>query len=252
MSPYVTSLEHISDVSHYFKDNKDTSKTFIGETLEIRIPRKFSGHGMLEIYDKVNTLGIFDMIFDDKYHAALNILGSIVISPSDISQMTYDGVEYVALHLKHGDTFMESSRIVQDQHCIYVIWTEFFTGGALPYWFTYESTLAIFQHVKELTGAGIGVSRSVFEGIITHLARDRDDLTKPYRLTDMKKPMKLIPLKSVSLATSGTIARLNGAYFRDEGLTSAVLYEVDKPQPFENLLRGLSTSTVEDKGDAIL
>ena len=253
MSPYNRSLAPISDIAPYFRKNDtDFSMTFMGETLELRIPRKFTQHGVLTIGDTVTTPGVMDMIIDDKYHTGMNLLASITVIPSDIGYMTYDGVDYVVLHLHHGDTFMTSYRVIQDPHLVYVLWTEFITNGGIPYWFTYDSFLKLFDNVRELTGSGIGVSRSVFEGIIAHIARDQDRLSVQYRLTDMKKPMRLISLKSVSNAPTGTLARLNGSYFRDEGLTSALRYQVDQQQPFENLLRGLATSVDQDKNEAIL
>lgn len=252
MSPYDNPLQRINDVSAYFKDKSDGSKVFIGESLELRIPRCFTKHNMLIIGDEIITLGIMDMIIDDKFHTGLNILGQITIKPSQIDQMTYQGIEYVVLHLKNGDTFMTSTTILQSQQVVYVLWVEFFTSGNLPYFINYEGALSIFKHVVEMTGSGIGVSRSVFEGIVAHIARDQDDISTKYRLTDMKKPMRLVALKSISMATENTSSKLIGAYFRDEGLTSALRREVDQQQPFENILRGISTSAYETKDDSVL
>lgn len=244
MTPYSKKLTPIKDVSKYFKkDETDFSVTFVGETLELRIPRKFSQHGALVVGDTVTTLGVMDMIIDNEYHVGMNLLASITIEPSDIGSMTYAGVEYVILRLKAGDKFMTSYRVIQDDHVVYVIWTEFITNGGVPYWYDYEGLLKIFDRVRELTGSGIGVSRSVFEGIVAHISRDRDNPSMQYRLTDMNKPYKLVALKSVSQAPTGTIARLNGSYFRDEGLTSALRHQVDQIQPFENILRGLPPKT---------
>ena len=240
MSPYAHPVQPIKDISPYFKKNEaDFSMTFVGKTLELRIPYKFASHGVLTIGDDVTTPGIMDLIIDGTYQAALNIIASITIIPSDMGKMTYQGVEYLVLKLKEGDTFMTSYRVLQDQHLVYVLWTDLVTAGKVPYWIGYDDMLKLFAHVRELTGAGIGVSRSVYEGIIAHIARDRNNSSVQYRLTDMQKPMKLVALNSVSQAPTGTISRLNGSYFRDEGLSSALRYQVDQPQPFENLLRGL-------------
>ena len=250
-SPYSHPLEKIKSVNHYFRKNNDFSVSFIGETLELRIPKKFSSHGALVIGETVTTPGVMDMIFDDKYHAGLNLLASITIVPSDMNWMTYKGVEYLVLKLKHGDTFMTSYRVIQDPHIVYILWTEFITNGGIIYTLDYDALLKLFEHVRELTGSGIGVSRSVYEGIIAHLARDPDNISVPYRLTDMSKPMKMVKLKSISQASSSTIARLNGAYFRDEGLTSALRNEVDQQQPFENILRGISSGADENPNVSI-
>lgn len=252
MSPYSQVLKPINDVSPYFQKNKEGSMIFIGDTLELRIPTKFSQYGALTIGEDVSTLGVFDMIINNEYHVGFNLLGNIVISPSDIGQFTYAQIEYTTLFLNKNDVFMKSTRILQYPNVVYIIWTEWVTGGKVPYYVDYKSLLKIFEHVRELTGQGIGVSRSVFEGIIAHLSRDKDNLALQYRLTDMEKPMKFVALNSVSQAPSGNLARLNGAYFRDQGLTSALLYDTHEIQPFENIIRGLPANLATRKDDPVV
>jgi hypothetical protein len=253
MSPYADPVTKITDVSPYFEKKPDGSMVFIGKTLEARIPRKFSRHGMLTIGDgSVSTLGVMDLIIDGKYQTGLNLLTIVTIEPSDISYMTYDGLEYVVLKLETNDTFLTSTRVIRSQKVVFVLWDEFITRGGAGYWFDYDALLKLFEHVQELTGGGIGVSRSAYEGVVAHIARVPGDLTKQYRRTDMSGPMKLIPLKSISLATTGTIARLNGSYFRDEGTVAALAHDVTQVQPFEQLMRGISSSAVEGPDRAIL
>lgn len=239
MSPYSKDLKPITDISSYFKKTKDNTIVFVGKTLEIRIPSKFSQYGSLIVGEDVSTLGVFDMIIDNEYHVGMNILGIITISPSDTSQMTYDQIEYTVLYLNTSDVFIKNTKILKDPNVVYTLWTEWITDGRVPYYIDYKNLLKMFENAVELTGQGIGVSRAVFEGIIAYLARDGENISKQYRLTSMKKPMEFVALNSVSQGPSGTLARLNGAYFRDQGLTSALRHKVTEPQPFENILRGL-------------
>jgi hypothetical protein len=248
MSPYSTPLQPIDSVKAYFTDLPDGSKIFTGKRLEVRIPAGFAKYGMLSVGEFVTTLGMCDLIIDDTYHVGLNILGQISIYPSDMGKFSYQGIDYITLFLNNNDVFISNTRIIQDSNVVYCVWSEFITAGKIPYYWTYSSLLAIFQHVRELTGQGIGVSRSVFEGIIAHISRDRNNISKQYRLTDMSEPFKLIALKSISQGPTGTIARLNGSYSSD-GLTSALRYEVDQPQPFENILRGVSSAMSNQAND---
>jgi len=239
-SPYATPVTKIKDIMPYFRKNEaDTSMTFIGKKLEVRIPLKFKKHGMLVDGESVTTLAVCDLIFDDKYQAGLNLLAQITITPTDRSTMTYNGVDYMVLYLKEGDTFMSSYRVVKDSGIVYTLWTEFISNGGLIYTLDYEGLLKFFDHVEELTGEGLGVSKAVYEGIVAYLARDPSNVTKQYRLTNMNRPMQVVPLKSVSRGLSSTIARLAGSYMRDEGITSALRHEVTQNQPFEDLLRGV-------------
>ena len=239
MSPYTKDLKPISDISPYFKKTKNNSIVFTGESLEIRIPSKFSQYGYLIISDEISTLGVFDMIIDDEYHVGMNILGTITIVPSDTDTMTYDQIDYTVLYLKNSDVFIKNTKILKDPNVVYTLWSEWITDGRVPYYINYTNLLKMFENVKELTGQGIGVSRSVFEGIIAYLARDPKDKSRQYRLSNMKDPMHFVALSSVSEGPSGTLARLNGAYFRDQGLTAALKIKVTDEQPFENILRGI-------------
>ena len=147
---------------------------------------------------------------------------------------------------------MTSYRVIQNTQVVFVLWKEFIESGGTIYTLGYEDLLKMFDNARELTGQGIGVSRSVWAGIVAHLARDPNNISVQYRLTNMKEPMNLVPLNSISQAPSGTLARLNGSYFRNAGMDSALRHQVDKPQPFEDILRGISTSSVESTSDAIL
>lgn len=244
MSPYTTPLKPIDDVSPFFTKNKDGAMIFVGKTLEVRIPSSFEKHGVLQISEEVTTPGIFDLIIDNAYHVGLNLLATITVIPSNIRRMVYDSIEYVVLELETNDVFMTSTRVIQNPDLVYVLWSEFVTAGKLPYNWTYENTLRMFEHVRELTGQGIGVSRSVFEGIIAYLSRDRDKPFEQYRHTDMKKPFRMVALNDVSLAVNSTLSKLNGAYMRNEGITSALRYQVEEIKPFDNILRGINEQNI--------
>lgn len=238
MSPYAYPVTKITDIQSYFKKRADGALIFTGKSLELRIPLRFKKHGSLIIEESITTIGVMDMIFDGQYQAGLNMLAMITIRPTDTSFFTYQGIEYLVCHLLPGDVFMTSTLVVQNQHIVYVLWDEFITHGKPIYTLDYEGLLALFEHARELTGSGIGVSRSVYEGIIAHISRDRGNIQRFYRLTKMEKPAKIIALSSISNATTSTLARLNGAYFKDEGISSALRNEVHETQPFEQLLRG--------------
>lgn len=238
-SPYAFPVEHITNIDPFFKyDPENHTMTFIGDTLECRIPKRFETYGMLEVTEKVTALAVMDLIINEKYQCGLNLLAKIEIAPSAIGEMVYDENAYQVLHLEHGDQFITHTQVVRDQSIIYALYVEFITRGKSIYTLDYVGLALLFDRVKQMTGSGIGVDRVLFEVIVSHLARDPDDIFKQYRYTDMVKPMHLIRLRSVSYAPTSTTARLLGSYF-DEGLNSALVRDVEQEQPFENLLRGL-------------
>lgn len=236
---YVDPVTRITDLDPYFKyDPKKRTYTFIGESLEVRIPKRFEVYGVLDITDSVTTLGIVDLIIDGKYEASLVILAEINIQPSDMSEMVFDGTPYLVLYLQKGDIFISNTQVPRNPGVIYATYVEFITRGKPIYTLDYDALALIFDRVKETTGESLGVDRVLYELIISHLARDADDLFQQYRHTDMKSPMQLIPLRSVTFAPTNTTTRIVGSY-KDDGTVAALQTETKTDQPFENIFRGI-------------
>lgn len=247
-SPYVNPVTKIKDPGPFFQRN-GKSVVFTGETLEIRIPKRFEVYDLLEVTEVVTALGIMDLIINGRYQCGMVILDQIQIEPSEVSETTIDGIPYVVLYLSPGDVFIANRFAVKQDRVIYAVYVEFLTYGKPIYFLDYNRLALIFDKAKPMTGSGIGVDRSVFEMMVAHLARDPNDLYKPYRFTDMKRPMFLIPLEQVPYSTTSTSARLLGSYFNDS--TAASLVTDNKQNyPFEEILLGLppdsrtSTDTV--------
>ncbi len=239
IGPYSTNLEQLTDISPYFNYNPAEHRTiFTGESLTLYIPRRFGTYGLQDVADSVNTLGIMDMVIDEKYHACLNILAQIEIIPTEIGEISYAGTPYLMLILKHGDVLINNTQVVKNSRVIYAVYVEFITRGKPLYTFDYDDLALVFDHVYEMTGSGVGVDRVMFELVVSHLARDASNLFKQYRYTDMSAPMKLIALRDVSYAPTSTTSRMIGSYF-DNGLTSSLLQHTDQRSVFEDLLRGI-------------
>ena len=236
-SPYLNPLTHIKDISPFMETDPKTGKvTFIGETLEIRIPQRYEVYDLLMIEDKVTSLAVFDMIIDGKFQTTLNLLATITISPSDQGTMTYDNVPYLVLFLNKGDVFMQTSDLVRNPGIVYAMWIEFVTQGKLLYTYKYDDLAMMFDQVRLCCGRGLGVGRSIFEAVMAFLCRDPQNVFVPYRLSKRDKPFEFIALRDVSNAPTGTMARLTGSYF-DDALTASLRYEITEHQPYEDILR---------------
>lgn len=243
MSPYAYPVEKITDLDRFFLyDAEHHVMTFIGDMLEMRIPKRFEVYGLLTVAETVQTLAVCDLIIDRRYQCGLNLLATIDVAPSEVSDMTYAGVSYLVLTLQHGDRFITHTQVVKDQSIVPALYVEFITRGKSLYTLDYTQLALLFDRAKAMTGSGIGVDRVIFEMIVSHLARDAKDVFTQYRYTDMGAPMHFVRLRSVSYAPTSTSARLLGSYF-DEGLTASLIHHTDENQPFEDLLRGLPSDT---------
>ena len=196
-TPYLNPLTHIRDIHPFIETDPKTGRvTFIGDTLEIRIPQRYEVYDLLAMEDVVTTLAVFDMIIDGKYQASMNLLASITIDPTDRGSMVYDGVPYVVLYLNKGDTLMKTSDLVMNPAVVYALWIEFITQGKMLYTYNYDDLPMMFDRVRQCCGRGLGVGRSIFEAVLAFLCRDPDNIFIPYRLTDMKKKYTFVALLS--------------------------------------------------------
>jgi len=244
-----TSLKHITDIMPYFKhDPKKKTLTFIGKSLRAVIPKRYETYGLMSVTNTVQTIGIMDLIIDEKFNAHLHLMGLIEMDPSDISSETIDGIEYLALTFTSGDLFLTNTTIVKNQALIYAIYTEFVDRGKMIYTMGYEDLIWLFDSAKEMCDAALPMDHAMFEVIYAHLARKADDKFVPYRYTDMKGDFSFIPLRDVSFAPNSTTARLMGSYFSDSTLAS-LLNENETRRNFEDLLRGAPTEKAQTKYD---
>ena len=236
---YTHPVTPVKSVKKFFKRDYDKRTiTFIGNSLEVRIPKRFQSYRMLEITDVIKALGVMDLVIDDKYQCTMNILGRITIIPSRYEELVIKDVPYLVAHLEHGDIFINDTNLAQEASVLYALFCEFVTRGKPLYTFTYDEFALVFDRIKQFVGRGLGVERSVFELIIAHISRDKENLFKQYRYTDMKKSPVYIDLNNVSLAPTTTSSRMVGAYFED-GLTASLITTSKENAPFENILRGI-------------
>lgn len=242
--PYLNPLKHITDISKFFEyDAKKHVTTFVGESLEIRVPKRFEVYGLLNITDTVETIGVMDLIIDDKYQASLHMLAVIEVEPSEISTIMVGSIQYQVMKLFHGDRFIANTQVVKKGNIIYALYEEFITRGNPIYTMKYEDLLTLFDQAGEMCGADLPVDHAIFEMIFSHLSRDANNLFTQYRHADMSGPMEFIALRSVAHAPDSTTARVIGSYYT-EGLTASLLHHNEDRKPFEDLLRGIP---VEDK-----
>jgi hypothetical protein len=230
-------LQKIENVDKYFNyDDKNKRMTFTGKRLLVHIPKRYESRNLVEIGNTVKTLGILNLIIDDRYYAPICMLAKINIVPDNIQIVDKFGVDYYELELSNNGIFIDHTETIKDGSFIYDIFVEFITLGRLPYFFTYESSTNIFDKSKELTNTSLWVDHVIFEMISAHLHRDSEDVSVFYRHTDMKKEAQYIPLRSISLSTESTTSKLLGSYF-DDGLTASLVTENTEHKDIENYLR---------------
>lgn len=223
------------DHSKYFKKEKD-SLIFIGNKLEIYVPVRYGQHGCLDIEESVKALAIFDMTINESMQTGMLLPAKVTMKPNDIEAIMRDGERYQKMTFLKDDVFIVDTHIVKDEHIAYVMFYEFIYGGKTPRFMTYDHLGFIFEKAVQVTGIHFPTNSAVFEMMVAVLHRDPNDLTKFYRLTDMKKKPLQIPLLTVAHAATSTTTKIVGSY-DNEGYDAALINASDVPSEIENLLR---------------
>ena len=236
-TPYTKEYIHIKDIDQFFEYNPTTKEmVFTSETLKIIIPKRYEVYNQLFISDTVKTLGVFDMIIDDKYQAGLMMFANIEIESDEISQIMIGNVQYITLTLSKGSRFICNTERIADSSIVYAVWMEFISRGKLIYNIDYNTLSRLFDQTKSMCDMGINVDHVIFEVIYSHLCRDPDNLAVQYRHTDMTKDFKFIPLTSVGYSTTSTTSKLLGSYF-GMSMNAALINTNETRTPLEDLLR---------------
>lgn len=226
----------MADLSNKFEySEKDDCTRFMGDKLIIRIPEHYTMLGYLVIAEVVHVLGIFPMNVDG-VDCGLQIPGVIDVDPSDIRTETINDKKYTILELHKGDRIMCTSSVIKDGKLYYAMWKEFIGGGKMPEYLDYDATACLFDDCKKITGKGIDVNHAVIEIVYAHIYRDRDDLTKLYRLTPMTKPPVNIKLNQPAYATNSTHARIIGSY-AEQGMNTALIHQNAENVEIEDIFR---------------
>lgn len=226
----------MADLSNKFEySEKDDCTRFMGDKLIIRIPEHYTMLGYLVIAEVVHVLGIFPMNVDG-VDCGLQIPGVIDVDPSDIRTETINDKKYTILELHKGDRIMCTSSVIKDGKLHYAMWKEFIGGGKMPEYLDYDAAACLFDDCKKITGKGIDVNHAVIEIVYAHIYRDRDDLTKLYRLTPMTKPPVNIKLNQPAYATNSTHARIIGSY-AEQGMNTALIHQNAENVEIEDIFR---------------
>lgn len=238
----ISTLQHITDISSYFRvDGKQM--IFIGDHLEVHIPKRYETYDLLSISDTLVTIGIMTLIIDHKVYTNLLILARIEMIPYQTEVTSHHGKDYVIATFDTESVFIKNRELIRLSNVAYAIYNEFINRGNILYSMSYTDLFTLFDRSKELCDIGFSANHAVFEVVYGYLSRTKDSIYTQFRHTEMQGDQyKAIPLADIAHASNNTMARLVGSYF-DAGLVASMLHQNDTIYPLEALVRGVSEET---------
>jgi hypothetical protein len=218
-----------------FVQKEDGSVIYNGNKLIAYVPVHYETYSLFRIDKYVVALGIFDMEADGQ-KIGIQVPAAIEMSPSEIEDIIIDGENFKQLTFFKGDTFMIRTDVVKTEKVGYYLWTEFIGLGRFPKFINYDRIFYMLDDLKEVTGRGIDASHTLLEIVYQHLYRDKDDINKLYRLTNMTKPARLLNMRNISQIAQSNHSKIFGAYSAD-GINSALVNQNTKNNEFEDMYR---------------
>jgi len=219
----------------FFKTTKNNTVEFVGDKLEIFLPKRFDQYGT-SITDHVECMGIFSLLINDKIKKGFFLPAMITIEPSEVGNASINKVPFHKFTLVKGDKFLRTTEIIMNQSLAFICFLEFIFLGNRMEFMDYDFSALMFEVVQTTCGVNFGVERTLFEIIISHLERMPNNLTAYFRSSDMKGDSVSIPMRAVAQAAVSTSSRMMGSYLNDS-INSSLVNHSDEVSPIENLLR---------------
>lgn len=225
------------NISQFFRKDPDTNtEFFIGEKLEIFISTRYENFKCLKMEKSLVSIGIFDMIINDKYEDSLFAPCLLEMEPSVIETVKIDDEPFVKATFRYGDVFIKSTVVQQIQALGYVIFYELISQANRSKHLDYFKIVKIFDKIKTLAGVNFNVNRKTFELICAHIHRDKTKMSTFYRQTPMTEPPVIIQFKDIAHGTVTTTGKIIGSYFKDS-LRSAIVDPNEDYSEIENIMR---------------
>lgn len=218
-----------------FVQHDDGTVTYEGNKLIAYVPVHYATYSLFKIEKYVTALAIFDMEADGA-KIGIQLPAAIEMDPSEIEDITIDNEAFKKLTFYKGDKFMVRSDVVKIEKMGYYLWKEFIGLGRFPKFMDYKKVFWMLDDLKDVTGKGIDASHTLLEIIYQHLYRDKDDMNKLYRLTNMSKPAGLLTMRDIGHIASSNHSKIFGAYSGD-GLNAALVEQNTKNNEFEDMYR---------------
>lgn len=229
-------ISHLKRNSELVKENFAVvnGKVLTKADCTFLVPYNYINYKLAKTGEQMYIAAVFAIVVGDNF-GVMNACASVVITPSETSQVKINGEEYLVFSFTKGQSVMSTS-IVKDSDLVYEMNKYFYTYGRVPWFMSYADIARVFKMHKEYGGLNISPNNIPFEVITSRICRDPKDKFKYFRHSSLQGNPVVVPFNSVLFNATNTTAKLLGNYLSD-GFTSALLSPSDSVETVETLLR---------------
>lgn len=226
--------------------NKVLSQLFVsGNTVmtksycKIQVPKRFEDRDLCIIGRQISVYGLFALILEDGSYAVRNTMAMMQIEPYKTETVLVNGVEYYEFHFYPNSVVISNTSLVKEATVVYYVMDELIFQGKIPWYIGYEDMAKILDSSSKHAGSSVNSTLETIEMIDSAIARESDDLLKPYRYSasqGSKAAMSFVPMVNVYFSAAGTVNKLGGNYFQD-GVIAALVNPSTETSTVEEVLR---------------
>lgn len=212
---------------------------------KIHIPSVYQDAELAIIGEDIKIIGVHAVIVDDLYFSVNNTLGLMEITPTTTTTVSIDEKNYLEFEFAPGSVVYNNVNIVQVGTLIYRFYKNLIAMGNVPWYLKQDAdTLPfIFNTALLHGGADLKMNSAALELLVSHMARNPNDLAEFYRhyvndqnVKEINLP-EYIAMMNVAYGTTNTTAKLAGNLFGD-AITSALVTPSKENESIETILRG--------------
>lgn len=209
------------------------------EDIQFIFPKRFDDREFNTYTDMIKILGIFAIVDTKGNYAVHNIPNRISVNPNVIDNVNIDNEVHQVLTFYKDSIISEDVTMVKDGSYLNSLYNEFIVLGKVPKFFSYRDLLKTFKLTLPFNGSNVGKYNAPLQLLISIIARDMNDKTKPFRYNDdnIGKPGSVywVGLSNVHYAVTSTLSKMGGGHF-NQAVFSAVGNDKIEMSEIEELL----------------
>lgn len=210
----------------------------------IIVPFRFLQAKLLDMGKRITLATVYPIVNAKGEYAVSNYCTAMELVCNDIRTTRHDGEDHYVFCYEKGDVICPNTHLIKDDNMSYLIYDEFVQKAKAPWYMSYKDIGLVMSTAKEMSGITLADTNAIFELIVAHLSRSKNDVSKFYRetiadldpVTLQKNKLESVSLNSVTYANVNKMTKLMGGFVED-GLTSALVEERSAESGIELLLR---------------
>ncbi len=195
------------------------------EDIQIIFPKRFDDREFNQYTDTIKIMGIFAFVDTKGNYAVHNIPNRISVTPNVISSILIDNEPHQVFTFYKDNIVSEDLTMIKTASFLNSLYNEFIVLGKVPKFFSYTDLIKTFKLTWKFNGSKVGKYNAPLHLLISLIARDINDKTKPFRYNDKLtgKPGEVywVGLSNVHYAVTSTLSKIGGGYF-NQAMYSAI------------------------------